>query len=264
MKKLINTSLFLSCLNNINSVTLNKDSKIYINHIEFCNFKDSLNLNIVENKEIKFNDFFNLFNNDTYSTYAINGKKVDIKLSELKFDKILNNLNIFDTYFAINEDNTIPSLTENELKNPIGLSYLKDYSWPKDKIIFSIEYNGGDKKQTVDYKNNEAIDDVCAFSKKKNNKDLFRFEDVLYSLKDKFIKDSQKCDFPVDRASIKDIIIKTNSEEIKLENLYHQKYQILFLELVDKAIKDNTLEYAKIIFSTSEKLKSTKYTCCNK
>lgn len=268
MKKVINTSLFLSCLNNINSVVLNKDSKIFINRIEFCNIKDNLNLNIVENEYIKASDFLNLFKNDTYSTYKISGQKVNIKLSELKFDKILNNLSRFDTCFEIRNDDTIPSMSEDDLKKPIGMSYFKDYNWPKDKIIYSIEYTGDDKKTVVDYKNNANINDVCAFSKQKQS-NTFRFEDVLYSLKDKFIKDSQKCNFPVDRASIKDIIIKTKSEEIKLENLYHQKYQILFLELVNKAIKDNTLEYAKIIFSTCEKLKSedkpeNKCKCCNK
>lgn len=271
MKKVVNTS-FIICLNNINCITINKDSKIFINHIEFCNFKQGLNFDFPITGYVKSDDFLKLFNNDTYSSYEINGKKVDIKLSELKFDKILNNLNNFSTCFFIN-NGFIPSLTKDDLKNSIGLSYIKDYKWPKDKIIYSIEYKGGDKKQIVDYKNNEAIDDVCAFSKKKYSPFEFRFEDVLYSLKDKFVKDSQKCDFPVDKSSIKDIIIKTNSEEIKLENLYHQKYEILFLELVDKAIKDNTLEYVKIIFSTCEKLKSEdkskdnskdKCTCCNK
>jgi len=269
MKKVINTSLYLSCLNNINCITINKDSKIYINHIEFCNFKDSLNLNIVKNQYVKSDDFLKLFNNDTYSTYEISGKKVDIKLSELRFDKILSDIERFGGYFNIEDDNTIPSMSENNLKNPIGMSYLKDYKWPKDKIIFSIEYNGGDKKQTVEYKNNEDIDDICAFSKKKYSSIEFRFEDVLYSLKNKFVKDSKKCNFPVDRAGIKDIIIKTKSEEIKLENLYHKKYEILFLELVDKAVKDNTLEYVKIILSTGEKLDSkdnseNKCKCCNK
>ena len=263
MKKVINASLFLSNLSSINCITINKDSKIFINRIEFCNVKDNLILNIVKDEKIKSSDFLNLFNNDIYRTSEICGKKVDIKLSELKFDKILNNLNGFDTYFEIINDGTIPSMTENDLKDPIGMSYFKDYNWPKDKIIYSIEYTGDDEKKVVDYKNNADIDDVCAFSKQKQS-NTFRFEDVLYSLKDKFIKDSQKCDFPVDKTSIKDIIIKTNSEEIKLENLYNQKYQILFLELVNKAIKDNTLEYAKIIFSTCEKLKSTKCTCCNK
>jgi len=268
MKRVINTSLYLSCLNNINCITINKESKIFINHIEFCNVRQDLNFDFPVTGYVKSVDFLKLFNNDTYSTYAINGKKVDIKLSELKFEKILNNLNRFDTGFEIRNDDTIPSMSEDDLKKPIGMSYFKDYNWPKDKIIYSIEYTGDDKKTVVDYKNNEAIDDVCTFSKQKQS-NTFRFEDVLYSLKDKFIKDSQKCNFPVDRASIKDIIIKTKSEEIKLENLYHQKYQILFLELVNKAIKDNTLEYAKIIFSTCEKLKSedkpeNKCKCCNK
>ena len=265
MKKLINTSFFLSNLSNINCIIINKDSKIYINHLEFCNVKDNLNLNIVENEEIKFNDFLNLFNNDTYSTYEISGKKVNIKLSELKFDKILVDIERFSGYFNIEKNGTIPSMSENNLKKPIGMSYLKDYKWPKDKIIYSIEYNGGDKKQIMEYKNNEDIDNVCAFFLKKNAEINFRFEDGLYFLRNKFTKDSQKCDFPVDKTGIKDIIIKTKSEEIKLEYLYHKKYAILFLELVDKAIKDNNLEYVKIIFSTREELDSKdKYKYCNK
>ena len=262
MNKVINIS-FIIGLNNINCITINKDSKLFINRIEFCNVKQGLNFDFPATNNVKSDDFLKLFNNDNYSTYEISGKKVDIKLSELKFDKILNNLNDFSTCFFI-DNGFISSLTKDDLKNPIGLSYIKDYKWPKDKIIFSIEYGEDDKKQIVDYKNNEDIDDVCAFSKKERS-NTFRFEDVLYSLKDKFVKDSQKCNFPVEKASIKDIIIKTNSEEIKLENLYHQKYEILFLELVDKAIKDNTLEYVKIIFSTCEKLNSSKKCiCCNK
>ena len=72
MKRVINTSLFLSCLNNINSVTLNKNSKIFINYIEFCNFKDNLNVDIKDNT-MKANEFLKLFKNDTYKTCRMIG-----------------------------------------------------------------------------------------------------------------------------------------------------------------------------------------------
>ena len=247
MKKIVNISFFLSGLNSINSEILNKDSKIFINYIEFCNFKDNLNLDI-KNSTMKANEFLNLFKNDTYKTPEICGKSVDIKLSDCKF-KILWDLNNFNSSIEIEDNNQDITIGKaNEIK---GLLCLKDYRWPKDKIIYSIAY-GDKKKKVVEFKNNVDIKDIFESPKKQKHKISNGLIYILYSLKDKFVKDSQKCDFPEDETGIKDIIIKTKSEEIKLEDLGNKKYEITFLELVDKAVKDNTLEYVKIILSTNK------------